>query len=156
MCARTGWGLSLMSYPIIKDGDFFLSLSRQGPTLSFPFTYTFSSQLCEDSPLAAPCLQDAQQLTSFLLHIHCSPNYSWVAEEWIEEQEFFISWSVFWNWKIHTKYLVSHRRILCRLVELHIRCKMNLGSQREGFECPLNNTDVLPVRLGITGFFISR
>lgn len=156
MCARTGWGLSLMSYPIIKDGDFFLSLSRQGPTLSFPFTYTFSSQLCEDSPLAAPCLQDAQQLTSFLLHIHCSPNYSWVAEEWIEEQEFFISWSVFWNWKIHTKYLVSHRRILCRLVELHIRCKMNLGSQREGFKCPLNNTDVPPVRLGITGFFISR
>lgn len=151
MCARTGWGLSsflyLTNYPIIKDGDFLLSLSRQGPNLSFPLTYAFSAQLCEDSPFTAPCLHDAQQLTSFLLHTHCFSNYSWVVEEWIGEQKIFISWSVFSNWKIHTKYLVSHRRILCRLVELHIRCEINLRSRREGFKRPLKNTDVPPARL---------
>lgn len=141
---------------IIKDEEFILSLSRQSPTLSFPFTYAFSAQLCDNSPLAAPCLHDAQQLTSFLLHTHCSSNYSWVVEEWNEEQKFLISWSVLWNWKIHTKYLLSHRRILCRLMELHIICEMNLGSWREGFKCPLKNTDVPPARLGITGFFIGR
>lgn len=92
MCARTGWGLiSFSLLDIIKDGDFLLSLSRQGPTLSFPFTCSFTAQLCADSPFAAPCLHAAQELTSLLLHTHCSPNYSWVVEEWIGEQKFFIS-----------------------------------------------------------------
>lgn len=92
MCARTGWGLiSFSLLDIIKDGDFLLSLSRQGPTLSFPFTCSFTAQLCADSPFAAPCLHAAQELTSFFLHTHCSPNYSWVVEEWIGEQKFFIS-----------------------------------------------------------------
>lgn len=41
----------------------------------------------------------------------------------------FISRSDFSNWKIYEKYLVSHRRTLCRLVELHIGYEMNLRSR---------------------------
>ena len=63
------------------DGDFLLSLCSQGPTLSFLFTHAYSAQLYEDSPFAAPRLHAAQELASFLLHTHCSPNYQWLAEE---------------------------------------------------------------------------
>lgn len=164
MCARTGWDLNSFSlldkfiiihpYSSLRMKNFFSLYPGRAPLFHSLLLMLF--QLSSVTILAAPCLHDAQQLTSFLLHTHCSSNYSWVVEEWNGEQKFLISWSVLWNWKIHTKYLLSHRRILCRLVELHIICEMNLGSWREGFKCPLKNTDVPPARLGITGFFISR
>lgn len=115
MCARTGWlsapflylkllhhyGQRFSSlYParVPLFHSFLPSLSSQCPTLSFLFTHAFSAQVCEDSPFAPfPHLHAAQELVSFLLHTHSSPNYWWLTEEWVGEQRFFISGSVFWN-----------------------------------------------------------
>lgn len=115
---------SISSHSIFRGG---LLLFSQPFSLLFLLIHTFLAHLLLH--LLFTFLHPAHNCASIHLHTRCSPKCRQSAEEWAGELGAFISQSDFSNWKIHENYLVSHRRALCRLVELYTGYEMNLASR---------------------------